>query len=382
MKNNNQKFGDLGQHWTPDDVVQEMVDLIGNTKGLILEPTAGSGQFVKNIVTNITLASARDIKAIEIDASVIPEKFKDLYTVCNFFDYEESIYTTIIGNPPYVHGKLVDKRLFANWDILNPVTANLYLHVIDKCVRGHMKKGSELIFIVPDSFINGTSKGSKIREYMALNGAFTHIMQVFPKWENASVSCCVFRYVMGAKQGKVITTTKHKELYHSDGLYYLIDYSPVKRLKDYFDVTVGAAPKKDLLDTAGQSFIKDGKLLNYDVTDPKRWPRWKKGKSCHKILVLPGPTRKKNVFYDTTKWNLEQAQHHLDHALIPKKACSKKDMQKLVKILNAFVKQHEEDLCLRIDGRWQAGIKTLQNLPISHDVSKELDSIFDAVLKP
>jgi hypothetical protein len=139
MKNNKQSIGDLGQHWTPNEIVDKMISLKRNT-GKTLEPSAGSGRFVNKI---------KDITAIEIDKNVVPSDLLSVYNIINFFDYPEyHKFDTVIGNPPYVAGNLLLIEWFSNWKGVCPRTANSYLHFIDKCIN-HLSENGEIIFIIP-----------------------------------------------------------------------------------------------------------------------------------------------------------------------------------------------------------------------------------------
>ena len=160
MKNNKQTKGDKGQHWTPVETAKFMYSLCKN-KGNVLEPTAGSGRFVELLVEN-----KRDFDAVEIDRSVIPDKYLNLYTIMNFFDLEDRKYKTILGNPPYVNGRLLKEGALSSWNGELSKTSNLYLHTLEKCVEKRTVDGSEVVFIIPASFISGTSLGSKLRKKM------------------------------------------------------------------------------------------------------------------------------------------------------------------------------------------------------------------------
>ena len=129
MINKKQKLGDLGQHWTPNSIVDFMWGLVSNKNGRILEPSSGNGAFVKKLI---------DVKsqftAVEFDKSVIPSNLSSYYDNIDFFSYDkDQKFDVVIGNPPYVNGKLIDTR---TKNILGSkfcsATANLYLHFIEK----------------------------------------------------------------------------------------------------------------------------------------------------------------------------------------------------------------------------------------------------------
>lgn len=374
MKNNKQTKGDKGQHWTPVETAKFMYSLCKN-KGNVLEPTAGSGRFVELLVEN-----KRDFDAVEIDRSVIPDKYLNLYTIMNFFDLEDRKYKTILGNPPYVNGRLLKEGALSSWNGELSKTSNLYLHTLEKCVEKHTVDGSEVVFIIPASFISGTSLGSKLRKKMVSYGAFTHVLSPDTKWEKASVDTVIVRWVRGAKQEKVLTSDGYKYLFEKQGFIKLLDEQVDKTLSDYFDIQVGAAAKKSLKSSQklqhSQSFITKRRLDWYDVSDAKSsFPRWKVTENKHKILVMPGPTRDTNPFYNTLQWDKQQCSYHFEYELVVKKDISKKQLSEITDVLNKWQKDNAEPLLLRNKGRWTVGVNELKFCPLDTKTKKQLDLI-------
>ena len=369
MKNKNQKQGDLGQHWTPVEIVDLMYGLLSNTKDSILEPTAGSGRFVRK-----TLSCNRLVKAIEIDQSVIPKDISAHYEVADFFDWKGGTYKSIIGNPPYVNGRLLSNSKWNSWGGALPATANMYLHVIEKCVKMHMESQSEIVLIVPDSLLSGTSMGRSLRQWMHENGAFTHYLTPRVMWEKAAVGTCIFRWVKHQKQGSVLTSHGNMHLICNQGMIKLIDYASTSTLGDFFHIGVGAAPKKEFerTDGGGSSFIKSGQLRNFDTTNFSTWPRARLTEKRHKIFVMPGPTRRIDVCYSSFSWDVEQASRHLDHFLLPKKNIKEEDLEKLAAEMNDWLQQRCVMLHLRSDGRWSVGVSELKSLPLDQNLQERL----------
>lgn len=370
MKNKKQKVGDLGQHWTPYEIVDFMVSLLDPLPKEILEPTAGSGRFVRKL-----LEMSTDIAAIEIDASVIPEDIKNLYKITNFFKWNGKKYDAIIGNPPYVAGKLIKEDVvYANGSL--PKTANLYLHVIEKCVKEHLNPGGQLVFIVPDTLFDGTSRGKNLREWMLANGSFTHILNPKVQWEKASVETVVFRWVMGKKQESVQTNDGAKNLISKNGTIKLLNWKPFGFFGDFFDVGVGAAPRADLetssQDINGKSFLKSGELKWYKVDNTKIWPRWRTTKLKHKFLMKPGPTRSKKIIYSTTKWPLDQSTRHLDICMEPSFDIQMDKFEELEIYLNDWFEKNDKELGIRKAGRWIANTSQIINLPIDENFYEKM----------
>lgn len=363
MKNTKQSFGDLGQHWTPEDIVGLMVKMMQN-RGRVLEPSAGSGRFMRALPNAV---------GVELDPSVIPSDLQARYTVMSFFDYPETErFDSVIGNPPYVNGKLLSPSWFGSWTPSLPITANAYLHFIDKCIN-HLSPGGELIFIVPSSLLSETSKGARLRSRMCAEGAFTDFIfaEEIVKWDKAAVNTIIFRWVKGQKQGMVATNRGQRRLVEAEGFAWLVDFSPAGSIGDYFKATVGAAPSAAALDSAPTSerahpYIRFGEEVMVDETNFNTWPRPRHTPRGDKIFFIGGPTRKATKFFFGT------SERHMDHALIPKKPIN---CRKAAGILNEWFNRRGHDLGLIIGGRWNVGVKQFEHCPIDVDLVAKLNAL-------
>jgi len=361
MTNNKQKFGDLGQHWTPEEIVNKMVELRKN-KGNVLEPSAGTGMFL-NKFTHIT--------AIEIDSSVIPSKLRKHYLNINFFNYSiDNKFDTIIGNPPYVAGKLLEDDWLASWKGDTPKQGNAYLHFIEKSLY-HLKDGGELIFIVPSTLLSGTSRGAKLRKKMLEEGSFTNIIfQQHNIWDNADVNTLIFRWEKVLQQSTVDVDGVVKTLFHNNGFIWIIDYKPFGVIGDYFKIEVGSAPLIEDIKNGEKSdnydyYFKHGELIKIDESNRENWPRVKDTKKVDKIFFNAGMTRKWPVFW---YGNYEK---HISYVMIPKTVIN---VAKISKVFNVWFKENGEKLNLIKDGRWNIGVKEFASLPINNYLYKKLNS--------
>lgn len=114
----------LGQVFTPQHIVSDMLGLIQNTTKMknprFLEPSCGNGAFFKHLPQNKI--------AIELDSNVIADS-----NVLNtdFFSYPVSEkFDVIIGNPPYVrYQDIVEstKFLLSRYSDMFDSRSNLYL---------------------------------------------------------------------------------------------------------------------------------------------------------------------------------------------------------------------------------------------------------------
>lgn len=177
--------GKLGQVFTPDLVVQQMLSLC-ERKGRTLEPSCGDGAFSRRIPGCV---------AIEFDGRVAPAGAQ----VMDFFAYPDSEqFDTVIGNPPYVRfqdigdatKRLLDGTLF-------DARSNLALFFIEKAVR-HLKPGGELVFIVPREFIKLTAARRLNRRLFEL-GTITHWIETGDHriFDGAVPNCAIFRFELG-----------------------------------------------------------------------------------------------------------------------------------------------------------------------------------------
>ena len=95
-----------GQYFTIDSIARFMVDLIGhNRDAKFLEPSSGKGVFLDALLE----AGFTNVNAYEID--------QDLDTRHSFVKNESFIsapldpYDVVIGNPPYIRWKNLEKEL-------------------------------------------------------------------------------------------------------------------------------------------------------------------------------------------------------------------------------------------------------------------------------
>ena len=131
---------DLGQVFTPKNIVDKMISIITVKDPKILEPASGDGAFYNQLKKKYT-----NIKAIELDKEVAHKGA----TIMDFFDYKPKVkFDLIIGNPPYVEFSLIDKSVFpkTNSDLVHK--PNLYMYFLEKSMS-MLKPNGEIIFIIP-----------------------------------------------------------------------------------------------------------------------------------------------------------------------------------------------------------------------------------------
>ncbi len=261
----------LGQVFTPDNIVQQMLALRKN-KGSVLEPACGRGDFLKrlNEFTGIEL----DINLISDMSSVFTQKeipkhtnrknnksyskkaFNKKILIGDFFSYPvENKFDTIIGNPPYVRFQDIKpetKKLLSLKDF--DQRTNLYLFFIAKCIE-HLKKNGELIFITPRSFLKATS-AKYLNQKFYQQGTFTHYFELGDDcvFKDYSPNCAIWRFQKGLSNRKLKTGQGFFN-FHEGQIWFGPKESGI--LSDFFEVKVGAVSGADTIFTNEKKGNKD-----------------------------------------------------------------------------------------------------------------------------
>ena len=234
----------LGQFFTPDNIVNQMISLIQN-QGTILEPSCGAGAF-SNKLPNCT--------AIEIDQTVAPTNA----IVMDFFDWQTKV-DTIIGNPPYVRYQDIlpstKEKLPNKFDN----RTNLYIFFIDRCID-LLNSNGELIFIVPRDFIKTT--GARPLNYRLYNeGGFTYWEEFGDKkiFSDASPNVVIFRWVKDQPHQIPVE-------YYEGFLTFNSNQQNKQKiyLNELFDIMVGGASG------ANDIFIEPSGNIDLVVSDTKK----------------------------------------------------------------------------------------------------------------
>ena len=228
----------LGQVFTPPQVVDFMLDLCGN-HGRILEPSAGDGAFFRKLSKQ-----GRDCVGIELDTRVAPKDTR----VMDFFDYPiAERFDSIVGNPPYVRYQdvAVDTRKKLNSDLFDK-RSNLFLFFIEKCIR-HLNPGGELIFIVPREFIKLTA-ARKMNAWLYTQGSITHFYETGDVriFGEHTPNCAIFRFEKDRFDRTMADGRRFSEI---DGQLMFLRENHRIRLGDLFTVKVGAVSGADQIYT-------------------------------------------------------------------------------------------------------------------------------------
>ena len=364
---------ELGQVFTPQNVVEDMLRLRGNT-GTVLEPASGDGAFLLRLDDGAV--------GVELDAGLLQDgRVKNCdffsYSLCNKFD-------TVIGNPPYVRFQDIKQSTKAmlpmDWF---DKRSNLYLFFIAKCME-HLHCKGELIFITPRDFLKATNSAILNKE-LYRQGSMTHYCELGDKavFNGYSPNCAIWRWVKGRKSRRMKTGGI---FCCKNGQIWFCDDAPRGCLGDYFDIKVGAVSGADSIfanaregnkDFVCSTTAKDGatrrmiyntkhKALNPHKKrllarrirhfDESNWWEW--GRKHHEQdgdrIYVNCKTRNPKPFFASEKTAYDGSVL----ALFPRK---KMDLGKVAKLLNAVDWAELGFVC---GGRLLFTQKSLQNAPV------------------
>lgn len=193
-----------GQYFTPKAIASFMLALSGVGKeASVLEPSCGKGVFLEVLQE----AGFDNITAYEVDET-LATNFEEIRYQSFVSANIEQNFDLIIGNPPYIRWKNLERELKAElasselWQKhCNSLCDYLYIFLLKSIAL--LRDEGELIFICPEYWIN-TTHAQKLREYMVVNGNFECIYHLgeMPIFSNARVSLMIFKYIKSASQQK------------------------------------------------------------------------------------------------------------------------------------------------------------------------------------
>lgn len=198
------KKNKYGQYFTPKLIADFMIELADiNQKSKILEPSSGTGIFLDLLQKK----GYNNLSAYEIDKELAPKY--DFVKNESFVsaDIQEK-YDLIIGNPPYIRWKNLEKELKTElatnhlWNkYFNSLCDYSYLFILKSIEL--LEENGQLIFITPEYWLN-TMHSISLRNYMVRNGYFSDIYHFneTPIFEKATVSAIVFKYIKSRKKKK------------------------------------------------------------------------------------------------------------------------------------------------------------------------------------
>ena len=196
----------LGQYFTPRLIAEFMVDLISKDHNAqILEPAAGRGVFLDVLAEK----GYKNIDAFEIDKHLKNESSVKI-TYDDFITLKsEKKYDVIIGNPPYVRWKHLNKQTQHNLSTSKNLSGRInglmdLLHGFILRSLDSLKEDGELIFITP-TFWAETLHASGIRKEMLQIGELETVVLLDEAkiFDGVSSSFLIFKFVRNKKNRKI-----------------------------------------------------------------------------------------------------------------------------------------------------------------------------------
>lgn len=203
---------ELGQFFTPQNIVELMLDHIGYYGEKILfkkicDNSAGDGAFLTEIVKRIikeaknkNISNIEDILNKNVFGIELEEKtYQKLIGRLNQIVVDEGLdknkvnwdnikndnalkihikVDLIIGNPPYVRKRnLIDQKEIQKHSFSNQSNGDLYLSFFEKSLESLNQKG-EMLYLTPSSWFSSKS-AEKMREYFYKNNLIEGISTNF-----------------------------------------------------------------------------------------------------------------------------------------------------------------------------------------------------------
>ena len=170
-----------GSYYTPTDLIDFMVTYLKKEKqdfSKIIEPSAGDGRFFSSLLP--LCESAKAIERFHHKVQEIQEKYKDKKLEIQEEDFIhfamecKEKYSLIIGNPPYINPKMMDKedlertkKLCVMEGLKPSVMQNMWLAFVLGACRVLRKNGT-IFFVLPMEFLQ-VQYAEKLREHLEKN---------------------------------------------------------------------------------------------------------------------------------------------------------------------------------------------------------------------
>ncbi len=202
-----------GQYFTPEIIADFMINLANiNDKSEILEPSSGKGIFIDLL----SKKGYNNITAYELDENLINERHRNIVKNESFVSAKiEKKFDLIIGNPPYIRWKNLEKELKQElatnhlWNkYFNSLCDYSYIFILKSIEQ--LNENGQLIFITPEYWLN-TTHSVTLRNYMMQHGYFEEIYHFneTPIFDNVTVSIIIFKFIKSNNKKPFINLTKY-----------------------------------------------------------------------------------------------------------------------------------------------------------------------------
>lgn len=163
------------------DIVISKIDEYNSSPTNILEPSFGSGEFLKDIEKYNCKVTGVEFNKTIFNRVSKEFKNKNKYNLLNNdfleFDQKEK-FDVILGNPPYF---VIDEK---NQECMTG-RGNIFVMFIYKCLVSHLQKDGLLAFVLPTSFYN-CKYYEPCRKYIRENTTILHVENVKAKYIDTS----------------------------------------------------------------------------------------------------------------------------------------------------------------------------------------------------
>lgn len=273
-----------GAYFTPMHIVNSILELtIKNSIGSVCDPSCGSGAFLLSSINKLYSNNggsyehiiANYIWGIDInEQNVIHTKtVLTIFMIINGIEKEEfnfnifkgnslifswsetpkgdSNFDFIVGNPPYVRGKNLNKVIkqqIKEWDTANHGIPDLYIPFFEIAFKWASKKG-KIGFITPNTYFSSVN-GKKLRKFIAENRILETIIDFggYTVFEGLLTYTCITilnkettKYpkvgiIKNQDEIKNITKTKVFKISHSDlklNDWYILDPKLSDKLRKF-----------------------------------------------------------------------------------------------------------------------------------------------------
>lgn len=249
--------------------VFDVLDMFSVMPSTILEPSFGSGEFLKDSMDHYPDAVVYGVEKNETLYRSVPQS-DTLYNQ-DFLTYSGEPVDLIVGNPPYFTVKTKQPECMIG-------RGNIYIQFLYKCLTRHLKPTGVLAFVLPTSLYN-SSYYEPCRNYIASNTTILHLETLDVSYYETSQPTILI----------VIQNGKHNDDYifrYAGNTYITPFYKELRELvKDTctlkelgFSVKTGEVvwnQEKDDLSDEGtlviySSNIVDNKLVLHNLTGEKK----------------------------------------------------------------------------------------------------------------
>lgn len=288
----------LGQVFTPQQIVCDMLDLVGYSTNSdlsslkIIDNSCGNGAFLEEVVIRIIKKYSLEAKkiieqnvfGIELDEKAYNDCIYKLNEVCksyniidvnwnivnentlHIFETYKNQFDIVIGNPPYVRIHNTSENL-KQFNFCNNGMTDLYIAFYEVGIS-MLNETGKLCYINPSSIFN--SKASKtLRKFLIVNNLISKVIdfkhkQLFDKI--TTYSCILLldknnnnQVIDFSNSFQKFIKLKYKEFYFNDNFYFSLDKNKLLLLKDIFSNTIrsNVEVKNGAATLCDDFFIKD-----------------------------------------------------------------------------------------------------------------------------